>query len=90
MNKAQLIDRIAKETRLSKTSIEKTLNSAFTIIKDSVVEGDNVTLLGFGTFTISTRKERQGHNPHTGKKMTIPEITMPRFKPSKDFKDLLQ
>ena len=63
MNKSELVDRIARNTRLTKTSIENTLNNALEIIKKSVRKGEDVTLVGFGTFTRSDRKARAGRRP---------------------------
>lgn len=88
MNKAQLIDKVARQTSQTKTSVEETLNEVIEAIKKSVHKGEDVTLLGFGTFTRSSRKERAGRNPQTGKKITIPAMTVPRFKPGKEFKEL--
>ena len=90
MNKAELVERIAKETSQTKTSIEETINAALDIIKSSVKRGEDVTLVGFGTFTQSKRQARNGRNPQTGKEITIPEMTIPRFRPGKEFKSLLQ
>jgi len=87
MNKTQLVDHISRQTKFTKTSVEETINCAIDAIKKCVERGDSVTLLGFGTFYQSTRKARSGRNPHTGEKMEIPEMNLPRFKPSKDFKN---
>jgi DNA-binding protein HU-beta len=87
MNKTDLVDAIAKQTLLTKTSVEDTLNAAFDFIKKSVKKGDDVTLVGFGTFTKSKRKARTGRNPQTGKEIKIPAMTVPRFRPGKEFKD---
>ena len=89
MNKAQLIDNIVKETKQTKTQTEMTINYALEMIKKTVSNGDDVTLVGFGTFTQSIRKARAGRNPQTGKAIEIPEMTLPRFRPGKEFKDLL-
>ncbi|MGE0615887.1 MAG: HU family DNA-binding protein [Bacteriovoracia bacterium] len=90
MNKADLVERIAKDTQQTKTSIEATLNAAIDIIKKSVKKGDDVTLSGFGTFTRLRRKARVGRNPQTGKEMEIPSMTVPRFRPGKEFKVIVQ
>lgn len=89
MNKTDLIERIAKETQLTKSSIEDAINTAIEIIKRSVKKGEDVTLLGFGTFTQTKRKERVGRNPQTGAEITIPAATVPRFRPGKEFKSML-
>jgi DNA-binding protein HU-beta len=87
MNKAELVEAVAKNTQLTKTAVEETLNSALEAIKKSVKKGDDVTLVGFGTFTRSKRKARSGRNPQTGKEIKIPAMTVPRFRAGKEFKD---
>ncbi len=90
MNKSQLVDHIAEQTSLSKSSIENVINSAIETIKKSVKKGDDVTLVGFGTFTKSKRKARAGRNPQTGQEIKIPAMTLPKFRPGKEFKDSLR
>ena len=90
MNKTQLIDGIAKTTELTKTDIETVLNNTIDLIKKSVKKGDDVTLVGFGTFTKSKRKARIGRNPQTGKEIKIPAMTVPRFRPGKEFKEAVR
>ena len=90
MNKTQLVDSIAKNTQLTKTDVENVINSALDTIKKSVKKGDDVTLVGFGTFTRSKRKARTGRNPQTGKEIKIPAMTVPRFRPGKEFKDAIR
>ena len=87
MNKTQLVDQIAKQTQSTKTQIEDVLNSTIDIIKKAVKKGDDVTLVGFGTFTKSKRKARSGRNPQTGSEIKIPAMTVPRFRAGKEFKD---
>ena len=90
MNKAQLVELVAKQTQLTKTQIEDTLNASLEVIRKSVKKGDDVTLVGFGTFTKSKRKARTGRNPQTGAEIKIPAMTVPRFRPGKEFKDALR
>jgi DNA-binding protein HU-beta len=90
MNKTQLVDLIAKQTSLTKTSVEEVLNASIDVIKKSVKKGEDVTLVGFGTFTKSKRKARAGRNPQTGKEIKIPAMTVPRFRAGKEFKDSLR
>lgn len=90
MNKTQLIDLISEQTELTKTDVEKVLNTTLDAIKKTVKKGDDVTFVGFGTFTKSKRKARVGHNPQTGKEIKIPAMTVPKFKPGKEFKDSLR
>ena len=89
MNKADLVEQIAERTGSTKSSIEVTLNETLAIIKKAVQSGDDVTLVGFGTFTQTNKKARQGRNPQTGEEITIPAMTLPRFRPGKDFKSML-
>jgi DNA-binding protein HU-beta len=87
MNKAELIERVSKDTELSKNEVEKSLNSITEWIKKSVKKGDEVKLVGFGTFSKSKRKARTGRNPQTGAEIKIPACSVPKFKPGKDFKE---
>jgi DNA-binding protein HU-beta len=89
MNKAELIERVSKETSISKSDVEKTLNSTIDTIKKSIKKGDDVKLIGFGTFTRSKRQARTGRNPQTGTEIKIPACNVPKFKPGKEFKDLI-
>ncbi len=86
MNKAQLVEHVSKSTSLTKTDVEAVLNSSFELIKKSVKKGDDVTLVGFGTFTKTKSKARAGRNPQTGKEIKIPAMTVPKFRPGKEFK----
>lgn len=87
MNKAQLIDQIAKKTNTTKTLAEELLDATLDIIQSSVARGDEVKLVGFGSFSYVKRKPRKGRNPKTGSPVTIPGGKTPRFKPGKEFKD---
>lgn len=87
MNKTQLVDSVSKQGQFTKTSVEEMLNITLETIKKSVKKGDDVTLVGFGTFTKSKRKARSGRNPQTGKEIKIPAMTVPRFRAGKEFKD---
>jgi len=89
MNKAELIERVSKDTNLSKTEVEKSINAMTDWIKKSVKKGEEVKLVGFGTFSKSKRKARTGRNPQTGAEIKIPACSVPKFKPGKDFKDLV-
>ncbi len=87
MNKEQLVKAIAVETNLSQAVATKVLNAWTETIMETVASGDKVTLVGFGSFEPRPRKERQGHNPQTGKPLTIPATTVPAFSAGKAFKD---
>lgn len=90
MNKAQLIEKIATETATTKAQTERFLDATLEIIRKSVKKGDEVKLVGFGTFTKSKRKARKGHNPQTGEEIKIPAAWYPKFRPGADFKNLLK
>jgi DNA-binding protein HU-beta len=89
MNKAQLITKLAEKMGLPKSQTEQFLDATLEIIQKSVARGDEVKLVGFGTFSRLNRKSRNGRNPRTGAPVVIPGTKVPRFKPGKDFKDLL-
>ncbi len=90
MNKQKLIDAIAKETSFSKSDTEKVIESMMKVIQKQVKMGKAVTLMGFGTFTSVKRKARKGYDPHNEKEIQIPAMVLPKFKPGKDFKELLK
>lgn len=90
MNKAQLIEVVAKAANVTKVDAENVLNAALESIKKSVKKGDDVTLIGFGTFTKSKRQARSGRNPQTGKEIKIPAMTVPKFRPGREFKDAIK
>ncbi len=89
MNKAQLIEKLSQKTNLTKVQSEAFLDATLEIIQKSVAKGDEVKLVGFGTFSRLDRKSRTGRNPKTGAPVEIPGGKVPRFKPGKDFKSLL-
>lgn len=90
MNKAQLIESVAKATKLTKVDCENVLNECLDSIKKAVKKGDDVTLVGFGTFTKSKRKARTGRNPQTGKEIRIPAMTVPKFRAGREFKNFVK
>ncbi|MCX7978046.1 MAG: HU family DNA-binding protein [Bdellovibrionaceae bacterium] len=90
MNKQQLIERIAAETKMSKAQAEQILDCAIDNIKKAVKKGDDVKLVGFGTFTKAKRKARTGRNPQTGKEIKIPATWAPKFRPGAEFKALVK
>jgi DNA-binding protein HU-beta len=90
MNKAELIEQVAKQAKMTKVDAEMVLNTALDTIKKSVKKGEDVTLIGFGTFTRSKRKARAGRNPQTGKEIKIPAMTVPKFRPGREFKDAVK
>lgn len=90
MNKQELIEKIAESCNLPKSQCEAVINECFDIIKKSVKKGDDVKLVGFGTFTKTKRKARTGRNPQTGKEIKIPATWAPKFRPGAEFKNMLK
>ncbi len=80
MKKKDLIDKIADAADISKTDAEKALNGTLATIAECLKSGDKVTLVGFGTFSVSKRAARQGRNPQTGKAIKIPARNVVKFK----------
>ncbi len=89
MNKAQLVEHLASEVQLTKADCERILDNALDTIRKTVKKGDDVTLVGFGTFTRTKRKARKGRNPQTGEAIKVPARTVPKFRPGKGFRDFL-
>ncbi len=90
MNKAELIERVSRKTTLTKVQSEEVLDAALEIITKTVSKGDEVKIVGFGTFSRGTRKARPGRNPKTGTQIEIPATRVPKFKPGKDFRDIVK
>jgi DNA-binding protein HU-beta len=90
MNKQQLIEKIATDAKLTKSQTENILNLAIDTIKKAVKKGDDVKIVGFGTFTKTKRKARTGRNPQTGKAIKIAAAWHPKFRPGSEFKSLVK
>jgi nucleoid DNA-binding protein len=90
MTKAELIDKIASGTGLSKADSSRSLDSTLNSIKSAMKKGQKVTLVGFGTFSVSKRKSRKGRNPRTGDVITIPAAKIPKFTAGKSLKDYIK
>jgi len=84
MNKADLIEKIAKEGKCSKVAASKMIDSLTSNVTKSLKKGERVTLVGFGTFSISKRKARIGRNPQTGEPIKISARKVVRFKAGKE------
>lgn len=80
MNKSELINAVASKTALTKTKASEVIDTILESIKETLSSGDKVTLVGFGTFGVTKRNARKGHNPKTGASIDIPEKTVARFK----------
>jgi DNA-binding protein HU-beta len=84
MNKAQLIDSIAKKAKITKTDARKALDAFMVTTKDALKKGDKIALVGFGSFSTTKRSARKGRNPQTGKEMNIPARKVVRFRVGAD------
>lgn len=87
MNKAQLVERVAESTDLSKKAAAELLDAVLENILLALEQGDEVQLVGFGKFKTSVRAERQGRNPQTGEALVIPARTVVVFSPGKELRD---
>lgn len=87
MNKQDLISSVADSSGLSKSDAGKAVEAVFESITGALKNGDEVRLVGFGTFTVSKRKASTGRNPRTGETMEIKASTQPKFKAGKGLKD---
>lgn len=89
MNKNDLIATVAGKTGLSKSEAAKAVDGVFDAITASLKKGQEVRLVGFGTFSVSKRAASQGRNPRTGESIQIPASNQPKFKAGKGLKDSL-
>ncbi|NHQ59823.1 HU family DNA-binding protein [Chlorobium sp. BLA1] len=87
MSKAELVEKIAEQANLTKVDAERAVNAFINVVTGSLKQGDDVTLVGFGTFTTGDRAERQGRNPQTGAAITIAAKKVVKFKPGKALKE---
>jgi len=90
MTKAELIDKIASGTGLSKADASRALDSTLNSVKLALKKGQKVRLVGFGTFSVVKRKTRKGRNPRTGEVITIPAAKVPKFTAGKALKDAVR
>ncbi|MDN5869309.1 MAG: HU family DNA-binding protein [Nitrococcus sp.] len=87
MNKSELIEVVAQSADISKAAASRAVDAFVASVTDALKEGDQVTLVGFGTFTVRERAARTGRNPRTGASITIPASKAPGFKAGKALKD---
>jgi DNA-binding protein HU-beta len=85
MNKAELIDKISKDSGITKVQANEALDSFTNAVVTTLKKGDRVTLVGFGTFSVSERAARNGRNPQTGAVIKIKARKVPKFKAGKEF-----
>ncbi len=86
MTKEELVAKAAQEAGITKTDAAKALNSILGSITKALAKGDRVSLVGFGTFSVSRRAARVGRNPATGATIQIPAANVPKFKAGKKLK----
>jgi DNA-binding protein HU-beta len=87
VNKTQLVEKIAENADLSKASAGRALDALIEAVGGALESGDQVALVGFGTFSVRTRAARTGRNPKTGEQIQISEAKVPAFKAGKALKD---
>ena len=87
MNKQDLISAVAESSGLTKNDATKAVEGVFDAITGALKKGDEVRLVGFGTFSVTQRKASTGRNPRTGEPMTIKASSQPKFKAGKGLKD---
>ena len=87
MNKTELIEHMAQSADISKAAASRTLDALVGAVKTTLKKDGSVTLVGFGTFSVSKRASRSGRNPRTGEVIEIEAAKIPKFKPGKALKD---
>ncbi|MCO5354203.1 HU family DNA-binding protein [Acidovorax kalamii] len=89
MNKSEMIERMASDADISKAAAERALESFTTSVQSTLKKGGSVTLVGFGSWSVTKRAARTGRNPKTGEAIKIKARKAPKFTPGKAFKDAL-
>lgn len=87
MTKAEIVERIAKEIKVTKSAGAKAFGVVIDSVKEALQKGDKVSLVGFGTFSVTARKARKGRNPRTGKEIKIAAKKVPKFTAGKNLKE---
>lgn len=87
MNKTDLILAVSEKTGLAKKDADKAVNAVISTIMETLAKDEKVQIVGFGTFEVRSRSERQGRDPRTNSPITIPASKVPAFKAGKAFKD---
>lgn len=90
MTKAELVTQIASKANLTKAAAERSLNAMLDAIQDILADEGKLTLTGFGTFAVETRKERKGRNPRTGDEIIIASSKVVKFRPGKTLKEAVK
>ena len=89
MNRTELISAMSENANMTKVDTEKALKAFIDTVTEELKNGGKVQLVGFGTFEVAERAERQGRNPKTGEAITIPASKSPKFKAGKSLKDIV-
>ena len=87
MNKSDLVSKVADLTSLSKIDADKAVDATFAAIADALKAGEDVRLVGFGSFSVASRPARDGKNPRTGETIAIPASRAPKFSVGKALKE---
>ena len=87
MNKTELIEVVAQKADLSKKAADAAVSAVIEAVTEALANGDSVQLVGFGTFDVRARSEKQCRNPRTGETMTVAATKVPGFKAGKALKD---
>jgi DNA-binding protein HU-beta len=90
MTKAELIEKMARDAKISKAAAENALNSLINGVTRALKKNQKVTLFGFGTFSVAKRKARTGRNPQTGEEIKIKASKAPKFSAGKVLKDAIK
>jgi DNA-binding protein HU-beta len=90
MTKAELVARVAKDTALTKRQSQKVLHTIIRSVQEALRQGDQVTLVGFGTFGVRARAARRGRHPRTGQEMWLPADRKPTFKAGKSLRQAVR
>ncbi|MGA3114571.1 MAG: HU family DNA-binding protein [Syntrophobacteraceae bacterium] len=90
MTKAELVAKIANEVGIAKSQAEKALDGFVAAVSKALSGGDKITLVGFGTFSVMARSQREGRNPRTGEKITIPASKAVKFKAGKTLSEKIK
>lgn len=90
MKKSDIAAHVAAETSLSKSDAALALGAVLEAISDALAHGESVNIAGFGTFSVTSRPERQGRNPRTGETITIAASKAPSFKAGKTLRDTVR
>lgn len=90
MNKAELIDAVSAKSGLTKADTDRAIKALLDTVSETLAKGDQIALVGFGTFLVRERQARSGRNPRTGETISIESAKIPAFKAGKALKDAIQ